>query len=154
MLSIRRRNAAAAALVIVLSFTSTVLAQSALQCPLLPADSGLTWTTLDGAKFVFCKAIRATDGKEQFAVTVSEKSPFKPSRGNRREETVIDGHEVYWYTSKIASDPDAQVRETLIEINDDQVAHINFRADNGAQLAERLQQVQTIRFQGTQLTSK
>lgn len=151
-----RRLTACTTLVALLSLgaSASAFAQSAEACPSLPNDAGMTWKQLDGPGFVFCKAIRDSDQQELFAVTISGKSPFKPIRSNREERAVIDSHEAYWYRSEIASSPDAEVRETLIELNDDQVAHINFRANGPDQLAERLQQVQAIRFEGTRLTSK
>src|SRR3546814_17941822 len=84
-------------------------------CPLLPGDSGLSWNALAGDDFVVCKALRDS-GEEVFAVMISTDSPFDPRRSNRGEETVIDGHETHWYRGEIASAPDAQVRETLIEL--------------------------------------
>ena len=127
-------------------------AQSAGECPLLPSDSGLSWNALSGDDFVFCKALR-DGGEEVFAVMISNDSPFDPRRSNRAEETVIDGHEARWYRGEIASAPDAEVRETLIELDDGRVAHISMRANSEAELADALQQAQGLRFGGPQLTS-
>src|SRR3546814_5925204 len=69
-------------------------------------------------------------------------SPFDTRRSNRGEETVIDGHETHWYRGEIASAPDAQVRETLIELDDGRVAHLSLRAASEAELADALQQAQ------------
>src|SRR3546814_7644969 len=69
---------------------------------------------------------------------ISADSPFDPRRSNRGEETVIDGHETHWYRGEIASAPDAQVRETLIELDDGRVAHISLRAASEAELADAL----------------
>lgn len=129
-------------------------AQSAAECPALDKDSGLAWQTLDGPDFTFCKALRDVDGAEVFSVTISDASPFNPDRRDREEKAVIDGHEVRWYRSVIASDPDMQVRETLIELDDGRVAHIALRAASKADLAAALQHAEGIRFQGTQLSSK
>src|SRR3546814_6182561 len=79
-------------------------------------------------------------------------SPFDPRRSNRGEETVIDGHETHWYRGEIASAPDAQVRETLIELDDGRVAHISLRAASEAELADALQQDQIDR-KSTRLNS-
>ncbi len=127
-------------------------AQSAGECPLLPGDSGLSWSALAGDDFVFCKALR-DGGEEVFAVMISRDSPFNPKRSDRAEETVIDGHQARWYRGEIASAPDAEVRETLIELDDGRVAHISLRAASEAELADALQQAQTLRFAGPQLTS-
>lgn len=128
-------------------------AQSAGECPMLPSDSGLTWRQLDGPDFTFCKAIRVSDDAEQFAVTLSSQSPFDPKRSNREEQGVIDGHSVYWYRSEIASAPDMQVRETLVELGDGRVAHISLRAANQTELADALREAESIRFHGPQLSS-
>src|SRR3546814_14343652 len=82
---------------------------------------------------------------------ISADSPLDPRRSNRGEETVIDGHETHWYRGEIASAPDAQVRETLIELDDGRVAHISLRAASAAELADALQQAQTMRSTGPQL---
>jgi hypothetical protein len=137
-----------------LLLAGSAFAQSAEECPSLPKDSGLSWTKLDGADFTFCKAIRDSDGAEMFAVTIAGESPFRPARGNRVEENSIDGHEGYWYRSELATAPTAQVRETLVELEDGRVAHITVRADSEAQLPELLHEVEGIRFQGTRLSSK
>jgi len=129
-------------------------AQSAGECPLLPADSGLSWKAMAGEDFVFCKAIRDSDAAEVFAVTIAGDSPFEPRRSDRAEEAVIDGHEIRWYRGEIASAPDAQVRETLIELGDGRVAHISLRAASEAELAAVLEEAQALRFRsGPQLSS-
>lgn len=127
-------------------------AQSNGQCPILPGDSGLSWTAMNGDDFVFCKAI-GNGGDEVFAVMISKDSPFDPRRSDRAEKAVIDGHKMRWYRGEIASAPDAQVRETLIELDDGRVAHISLRADSEAELADVLQQAQSMRFRGPQLSS-
>jgi hypothetical protein len=135
-----------------LLLTGTASAQAAGACPLMAADSGLTWTQLDGPGFTFCKAIRA-DGSEAFAVTISGDSPFKPRRGDRVESASIDGHDVFWYRSEVAAKPDTLVRETLLELDRDRVAHISLQAASQEQLADVLRQVQGIAFREKQLTS-
>ncbi len=126
-------------------------AQSA-ECPLLPSDGGLSWKAMAGDDFVFCKALRE-DGAEVFAVTISKDSPFEPRRANRAEEAMIDGHETRWYRGEIASSPDTQVRETLIELDGGRVAHISLRANSEAELANALLEAQSLRFRGPQLSS-
>ncbi|MFC3659168.1 hypothetical protein [Luteimonas notoginsengisoli] len=129
-----------------------VEAQSAGECPLLPGDSHLSWKAMTGDDFVFCKALQE-DGGEVFAVTIAKDSPFEPKRADRAEEAVIDGHETRWYRGEIASAPQAQVRETLIELGNGRVAHISLRANSEAELASALQQAQSLRFHGPQLSS-
>lgn len=127
-------------------------AQSAGECPLLPGDADLSWTATTGDDFIFCKAVR-DNGDEVFAVMISGDSPFDPRRADRAEKAVIDGHEVRWYRGEIASAPNAQVRETLIELDGDRVAHISLRANSEAELADALGQAESLRFRGPQLSS-
>lgn len=136
-----------------LLWAGTAYAQSTVDCPTLPADSGLAWDRLDSADFTFCKAIRASDATQLFAVMIAEDSPFRPNRGDRAEPTVIDGREAHWYRSELAGSPDILVRETLIELDRDRVAHISFRAADEEQLAQTIRAVEGIRFEGTRLSS-
>lgn len=129
------------------------MAQTAGDCPALPGDSGLRWDKMSAPDLVFCKAIRDSDGAEMFAVTIAAESPFRPRRADREEKATIDGHEVWWYRGEIASAPDAQVRETLIELPDGRVAHISLRADSRDALNTVLRQAGGIRFEAPQLTS-
>lgn len=128
-------------------------AQSKADCPTLPVDSGLAWDKLDSADFTFCKAIRDSDARQVFAVMIAEDSPFRPNRSNRAEQTVIDGHEAHWYRGELAGNPDMLVRETLIELDRDRVAHISFRAVTEEELAQAIRAVEGIRFEGARLSS-
>src|SRR3546814_14179543 len=110
------------------------------------------WSSDVCSSDLFCKALRDS-GEEVFAVMISADSPFDPRRSNRDEETVIDGHETHWYRGEIASAPDAQVRETLIELDDGRVAHIPLRAASAAARADPLQQAPTTRLPGPPLTT-
>lgn len=137
-----------------LLFAGAAQAQSAGECPLLPIDSGLSWQKLNGPDFVFCKAIRTSDNAEILAVTISRNSPFQPSRNNRAEKAVIDGHEVRWYRGEIASAPDMQVRETLIELEDGREAHISMRAASEDELLIAQKRAESLHFgPPTQLSS-
>jgi len=129
------------------------VAESGLDCPILPADAGIAWERLDNADFTFCKAIRASDGQQVFAVMLAGDSPFKPDRSARAEAAVIDGRDSQWYRSEVAGKPELRVRETLLELDRDHVAHISVRAGSDAALAEALRTVETLRFAGTLLSS-
>jgi hypothetical protein len=136
-----------------LALAGVVQAQSAGNCPTLAPDSGLSWKQLDGPGFTFCKALHAADGSEAFAVTISGDSPFRPRRADRAEQAMIDGHDVYWYRSELAAAPNMLVRETLLELERDRVAHISLQAGSPEQLAELQKQVGAIRFQEKRLSS-
>lgn len=143
-------RAALAALALVPA--SLAMAQSAANCPALPANTGLTWEQMAGPGFVFCRALRS-DGSEAFAVTISGHSPFEPTRRNRAEAARIDGREAHWYRSQIATDPNAIARETLLEINGGNVAHISMRAADEEQKAQVMEQVQLLQFRDARLSS-
>ncbi len=132
---------------------STAHAQVANQCPTLPAGSGLSWERLEGADFTFCKAMRDADGTQAFAVTISSESPFKPRRGDRVAETVIDGRASHWYRSEVAGAAALQVRETLLELDRSHVAHITLRARSDQELAASIDVVEALRFDGTRFSS-
>jgi hypothetical protein len=129
------------------------LAQPVGGCPMLPADSGVHWDKLDGPGFTYCKAIRTDDESQAFAVMIGRDSPFKPRRGNRAEATTINGREVAWYRSEIAADPDAIVREALVELGRNHVAHITLRAESEEQKLAAMRQVEMLRFQDALLSS-
>ena len=127
-------------------------AQTAANCPTLPADSGLKWDVLDGPGFLFCKALRA-DGSEAFAVTLSADSPFKPKRSDRAEQTSIDGRPTYWYASEIAGQTKVIARETLVDVEGGNVAHISLRAGDQDQAQQIMGQVQSLTFRDARLSS-
>lgn len=127
-------------------------AQAASICPALPSDAGLHWEQLDGPGFLFCRAL-AEDGSEAFAVTISHKSPFKPSRSHRAETGSVAGQSVHWYRSEIAGTGTEIARETLVELGDDDVAHISLRAANDGAKDRAMQQVQALQFDDVRLSS-
>lgn len=120
-------------------------------CPQLPANAGLTWEYKASGDSDFCRALRA-DGSEAFGLYISRKANFEPKRGNRAEEAVIDGQTIYWYKGELATKPDVQVRETLVQLPDGRVAHIWLQAA-APELSPALNQVQSIRFPATRLSS-
>ncbi|MGI8560007.1 MAG: hypothetical protein ACR2J7_00895 [Luteimonas sp.] len=128
-------------------------AQSTGNCPSMAANNGMAWEKLDGPGFTYCKAIRSEDGSQAFAVMIGRESPFRPRRGDRAEQAVIDGHGVHWYRGEIAADPDAIVRETLIKLGRNHVAHVTLRADSEEQKAATMRQVEALRFQAALLSS-
>lgn len=128
-----------------------VSAQTVATCPSLAGNSDLHWERLDGPGFVFCRALRG-DGSEAFAVTISASSPFKPSRNHRAEAASIAGQDGYWYRSEIAGQT-VIARETLVDVDDDTVAHISLQAADEAQKARAMEQVGALRFQDARLSS-
>ena len=52
-----------------------------------------------------------------------------------------------------AGDPDAQVRETLIQLDNGSVAHISLRADSEQELATAVKDAESMRFLGPRLSN-
>ena len=126
-------------------------AQEQGNCPQLPAESGLTWEYRASGDSDFCRALRA-DGSEAFGLYISRKANFEPKRGNRAEPGVIDGQSMYWYKGELATKPDVEVRETLVELADGRVAHIWLQS-GAPELGAAIHQAQSIRFPATRLSS-
>ena len=135
-----------------LLLAGTARAQATGPCPQLPASAGLDWEYSTGPDFVFCRALRA-DGSQAFGVYLGKESPFEPKRNNRTETGTIDGQPVYWYRTEVATRTNVEMRETLVELDDDRVAHIWFEANTPQQLADTFRQVQQLRFRPQALSS-
>jgi len=121
-------------------------AQTTVTCPQLPADGGLRWETSEGPDFLYCKAVRDADGEQAFGVMLRQKSPFRTYRARRTEEAIIGGREVHWYRGNVSSQPDAIVRETLVELDNGFTAHIMLRADSEEERAEKQRLVERLQF--------
>ena len=132
--------------------TGAAQAQSGADCPALPAESGVAWEKLDGADYTFCKAIRAADGHQVLAVMIAAEAPFRPKRGDRTRETYIDGHETWWYRGQLSGTVGTEVRETLVELDRDLVAHISLRAGSEEQLARAMALAESLRFGDVRLS--
>lgn len=132
-------------------FASFAAGAQQAPCPELPASSGLSWETMDGPDFVYCRAIRDSDGSQAFAVMMRAEPDFRARRSLRDgDPVVIDGQEVYWYRGDV---PNALVRETLVEVDDGRYAHIVLRAASEDQLAEARLLAESLRFRDVRLGS-
>lgn len=136
---------------LLLACAAAAQAQTAAPCPYLDAASGLAWEHRAGPDFDFCRALDA-DGEQMLGVYIGRESPFEPQRRNRAERGTIDGRSITWYRSELAGQPDAQVRETLVELPDGRVAHIWLRAANEQELAGDLQLAEGLSFQPVRLS--
>lgn len=130
----------------------TVHAQSTIACPTLPAGSGMAWEKLDGPGYTFCKAIRDSDGQQVLAVMITGEAPFRPRRSNRTEEAWIDGTGTWWYSSELSGSTGVEVRETLVELDRDHVAHISLRATNEADMSQAMLLAEALRFDDVRLS--
>lgn len=119
---------------------------AASPCPALPtAAADLVWTDMQAGTLHLCRAIDA-QGREAFAVTISRDSPFKPQRVLREESGSFGGETLWWYRSEIAGRPDELVRETLLEIDRNRVAHVVIRTRDAAELKQYQNVVENLRF--------
>ena len=124
---------------------------AAPECPNLPKDAAdsLSWQVLRTPGMLLCRAMRTDDGEEAFAVTIGRNSPFKPSSSLRDGEGLIDGQKTYWYRSEIAGKPNELIRETLVKVAPNNVAHVFIRTDNAESLGRYQQMVQGLQFTAT-----
>ena len=131
--------------VLALGVSAAAHAQSAPACPQLPADSGLGWEQRGNDAFLICSAV-TSDGSEAFGLSVSADSAFQPRRGNREERGVVAGQDVRWYRAEVATQPEVLVRETLVELDRDRVAHIWVRTQSEELLQSRMSLVERLEF--------
>lgn len=120
-------------------------AQSTLACPQLPADTGLSWQQRGNDAFLICSAV-SDDGSEAFGISLSADSPFQPRRGNREERGVVAGQDIRWYRAEVGTQPDMLVRETLVELDPDRVAHIWVRTESAERLRTGMGLVERLEF--------
>lgn len=114
----------------------------AADCPVFPEGipEPMRWEAMRANDILFCRAITTETGKEAFTLTFSRESPFRPRRGNRAEPGEFGGKPMYWYRGEMADAPNALIRETLLELDDQHVLHIFMRVDDAETLA-RYQQL-------------
>lgn len=136
-------NVLAAALLLA---AGTVQAQSTSECPTLPPNSGIAWERLSGSDYTFCKAIRDSDSHQVLAVMITTEAPFRPRRADRTEASLIDGSRTWWYRSELSGTVGLEVRETLIELDRDHVAHISLRATSTEDLSQAMLLAEALRF--------
>jgi hypothetical protein len=117
----------------------TAATDAATDCPTLSETVVLTlhWEARQIPNMLICRAIMNDTGEEVFAVTISRESPFRAKRGLRAEAGVLDGREIHWYRGDIPADSNVQIRETLIELEDDRLVHIFMRATDAETLSSR-----------------
>lgn len=131
---------------------ATTIAQTAsdpffADCPTLSVQERTTlhWEPIRAPGLLFCRAVRE-DGSEAFALTFSRESPFNPRGYNRAEVGNYHGQGVQWYRSKIATDPNALVREALIDFGEGHVLHISMQARDQETLAGQQREVLALPF--------
>lgn len=151
MNSLIRRSLLACACM--LGMASAAHAQSGpSSCPQLPADAGLSWEQRGNDAFLICSAVDAS-GAEAFGLSLSADSAFQPRRSNREERGVVAGQDVRWYRAEVGTQPDLLVRETLVEIDRDRVAHIWVRTHSEGDLTQGMGIVERLDFDSPRLSS-
>ncbi len=116
----------------------------------MPEDvaKAVRWDAMRIPNMLLCRAILNESGTEAFAMTISNDTPFRPKRSLRAETGVLDGREVQWYRGDVANEPTAQIRETLIELENDRIVHIFMRAPDAETLAARLKMAEALKLAG------
>jgi hypothetical protein len=111
-------------------------------CPAFSVQERATlhWEPIRAPGMLFCRAVR-DDGSEAFALTFSRESPFNPRSSNRAETGSFNGQGVQWYRSTVATDPNALIREALIDFGGGHVLHISMSADDPQTLARQQRDV-------------
>ena len=94
------------------------------------------------------------DGTQAFGVFIGEDSPFEPKGNNRAEVGTIEGQGIYWYRGQVAGDPTVLVRETLVKLGKDRVAHIWMKARNPQELAREMALAQGLRFSDSRISGR
>ena len=107
-------------------------------CPPFPSALAgvLRWEVLRVPDMLLCRALLTDSGTEAFAMIIGRNSPFKPRRSDRAESVRLNGREVFWYSSKSAKEPNVQMREMLIQIDEDRVVHVTVRANDAKTLSK------------------
>ncbi len=102
-------------------------AQAPVECPSLPASSGLQWQEQAQADFVVCRAATA-DGREVLSLMLSQRDPGIPlSRSLRQEKGSFGGESMYWYQPDLGGQQPpgyAERRITVIKLDKGRYAQI------------------------------
>lgn len=116
-------------------------------CPAFSVQESTTlhWEPVRAPGMLFCRAVR-NDGSEAFALTFSRESPFNPRGSDRAEVGNFRGEGVQWYRSTVATDPNALIREALIDFGNGHVLHISMRANDPQTLARQQRDVLALPF--------
>jgi hypothetical protein len=117
-------------------------AAQAVDCPALPAGSGLQWQQQAGDGFTVCRAL---DGERQvFGLMLTSEPTVNLQRRNRQEEGRIGSHPVRWYEPEIAAQTGESKRVTIVELGKDRYAQVWVDATSEAELKQALSLAQGI----------
>jgi hypothetical protein len=128
----------------------TAATDAAAGCPTLPVDMAQTlrWDAMRIPDMLLCRAVLNQTGAEAFAMTISRESPFRAKRSLRAETGVLDGREVQWYRGDVGNEPNAHIRETLVELEDERLVHIFMRAPDPETLSAHQKMAESLKLVG------
>jgi hypothetical protein len=119
------------ALVLLLIVCGRAHANDAEHCPILPADSALQWTYLQGPDFSICYAHRAKSDVKMFGFYLGCCPDFYPAQLTALEPGVVSGRDVTWYSAEAQARVGPFSRQTVISLESRYryVAHVWIIAD-------------------------
>ncbi|WMJ70098.1 hypothetical protein [Stenotrophomonas sp. 24(2023)] len=119
-------------------------AQTAGNCPALPADSGLQWQQQSHADFLVCRAA-TPDGREVLSLMLSQRDPSIPlSRALRHEKGSFAGESLYWYQPDLGGQQPpgyAERRISVVKLAKERYAQLALYPGNETELGSLLQLV-------------
>jgi hypothetical protein len=143
MAGLLRALSSAAALLLI----APALADRAAEiCPLLPPDSGLTWSYAEGSDFAVCYASASGSKATVFGVYLGNEPNFDPTRATRVALGHVAGKDVIWYRKDSAAEDETFARQTVIALNGRYIAHLWVNASTEVQLRQRLAILEHIAF--------
>lgn len=129
---------------VLLAWSTAGFAQSPEKCPDLPQDSSLSWQVIRSDALLFCRAVR-NDGSDAFALTFTHKPTFNPDRRKSANTSTFAGLALQWYRSSLAGNPDLQVREALLPLDDGGNIQFVVRASDDAGLQRAFNEISSLR---------
>ncbi|MCR8717010.1 hypothetical protein [Stenotrophomonas indicatrix] len=130
--------------------TASAYAQAPVDCPSLPASSGLQWQQQAQPGFLVCRAA-TSDGREVLSLMLSQRDPDIPlSRSLRQEKGSFAGESMYWYQPDLGGQQPpgyAERRISVVKLDKGRYAQIALYPDSAQELGT-LQQL----AQGMNLT--
>ncbi len=129
---------------------SASYSQPVEHCPVLPADSEMTWSYQQGPDFGVCYAVDSSTGKDAFGIYLGYAPKFDPSQGKAIGDGNVGGRKVKWYERSsfyIHSNPAEFSQETVIELDrNGSLAHVWVVATSPQQLTQRLAVLSRLQF--------
>ena len=129
---------------------SATYSQPDEHCPMLPADSGITWSYQQGPDFGVCYAVDSSTEKDAFGIYLGYSPKFDPSQGKVIGDGSVGGRKVKWYERSsfyIHSDPTEFSQETVIKLDRDcSFAHVWVVAASPQQLTRSLTVLSKLQF--------